>query len=357
MPRKDLLKFGGESVALGQRRNLALTVSQSYSGAPVTLPITVWRAAKPGPAVFVTAAVHGDELNGTGIVREIILNAPFELRTGSLVLVPVVNLLGFERHTRYLPDRRDMNRCFPGSADGSLASRMAHAIFSSVISQCDYGIDLHTAAVRRTNFPSVRADLKNPEAARIARAFGCEVIVNRKGPKASLRREACDAGCATVILEAGEVWKIEPNVVQYGVRGIRNVLIELGMVEGDREEPVYQVWTRKTTWVRASFGGMLAFHVAPGDIVEKDQPLATNTNLLGEEQNVLRSPSDGIVLGITTLPTVTPGNPVCHIAAPRGGLGPIRRALKKEPTESLHERLRDDLAASVTVSEPAEPPT
>jgi len=357
MPPKDILTFGNERVALGQRRNLALAVSQSYSGAPVVLPVTVWRADKSGPAVSVTAAVHGDEINGTGIVREIILNAPFELSAGSLVLVPVVNLLGFERHTRYLPDRRDMNRCFPGSPEGSLASRMANTVFSEVISQCDYGIDLHTAAVRRTNFPSVRADQKNAEAARIARAFGCEVIVNNKGPKASLRREACDAGCPTIILEAGEVWKIEPNVVQYGVRGIRNVLIELGMVEGNREEPVYQVWTRKTIWVRASFGGMLAFHVAPGDIVEEDQPLATNTNLLGEEQNVLCSPSDGIVLGMTTLPTVTPGNPVCHIAVPRGGLGPIRRALRKEPTESLHERLRDDLATSVTVSERAESST
>lgn len=357
MPERDILTFGGERIGLGHRRNLGLAVSQSYSGAPVVLPVTVWRANRPGPAVFVTAAVHGDEINGTGIVREIILNPPFELDSGSLVLVPVVNILGFERHTRYLPDRRDMNRCFPGSAEGSLTSRMAHAIFSEVIRQCDYGIDLHTAAARRTNFPSVRADLRNSEAARIACAFGCEVIVNRKGPKASLRREACDAGCPTIILEAGEVWKIEPNVVQYGVRGIRNVLIELGMVRGKREEPVYQVWTRKTIWVRAAFGGMLAFHVAPGDIVEKDQPLATNTNLLGEEQNVLCSPSDGIVLGMTTLPTVTPGNPVCHIAVPRGGLASIRRALQKETEESLHERLRDDLAASVTVSERPEPPT
>ena len=135
MSRQDVLTFGGERIALGQRRNLALAVSQSYSGAPVVLPIMVWRARKPGPAVFVTAAVHGDEINGTGIVREIILNAPFELSAGSLVLVPVVNLLGFERHTRYLPDRRDMNRCFPGSAEGSLASRMANTIFSEVISQ------------------------------------------------------------------------------------------------------------------------------------------------------------------------------------------------------------------------------
>jgi len=356
-PSQHTLAFGDEEIGLGERRNLFLSVSQSYSGSPVVVPITVWRAAQPGPAVFITAAVHGDELNGTGIVREIILRPPFQLTCGSLVLVPVVNIQGFERHTRYLPDRRDLNRCFPGSPEGSLAGRLAHTIFSQVISRCDYGIDLHTAAVRRTNFPSVRAYSRDAEVARIARAFGCEAIVNRKGPKSSLRREACEAGCPTIILEAGEVWKIEPHVVEYGVRGIRNVLIELGMVEGKREEPLYQVWTRKTLWVRADCGGILAFHIAPGDVVEKEQPLVTTTNLLGEEQNVLCSPTAGIILGMTTLPTVTPGAPVCHIAVPRGGMKLVRRALARDDEESLHERIRDDLAASVTVSEPEEPST
>ena len=354
MPDSDCLEFGDDRVAIGERRNLVLAVSQSYSGAAVTLPLAVWRAPRPGPTVFVTAAVHGDEINGTGIVREIMLNPPFELQAGSLVLVPVVNVLGFERHSRYLPDRRDMNRAFPGDAEGSLTGRMAHSIFSSIVGPCDFGIDLHTAATRRTNFPSVRADLRNVQAARIARAFGCEVIVDKLGPKGSLRREACDAGCPTVILEAGEVWKIEPSVVEYGIRGIRNVLIELGMVEGERELPAYQVATKKTVWVRSCCGGMLSFHVAPGDIVEQGQPLATNTDLLGQEQGVIDAPHDGVVIGLTTLPTVTPGDPVCHIAVPKGGLTPIRRALAVEPAESLHERLRDHLAANVIVSDPTE---
>jgi len=345
------LEIAGEVIPLGVRRDLEFTVSQTFSSVPVALPVSVWRAEQPGPTVFVTAAVHGDELNGIGIVRAIMLGEPFTLTAGTLVLVPVVNMLGFERHSRYLPDRRDLNRCFPGSTVGSLARRFAHAVFQEIVSKCDYGIDLHTAAVRRTNFPNVRGDLNNPEVARLARAFGCELLVHGKGPKGSLRRSACHAGCPTIILEAGEVWKIESTVVEYGVRGIRNILVDLGMVEGERIEPHYQVRVDKTKWVRADVGGVLQFHVGPGAIIEKGQPIATNSNLHGKMQNVLCSPADGIILGMTTLPAVIPGDPVCHIAIPRRGVSAIRKASDALSEESLHERIREDLSTSVSITE------
>ena len=313
------------------------------------------RARFKGPAVFVTAAIHGDELNGTGIVREIITEEPFDLRRGTLVLIPVVNLLGFERHSRYLPDRRDLNRCFPGSRKGTPASRLAGKIFRRIVSQCDYGIDLHSAAVRRTNFPNIRAKLRDPEVRRMAVAFGCEIVVDNPGPEGSFRRAACDAGCPTIVLEAGEVWKIESAVVELGVRGIRNVLIELGMVDGEIERPSYQAQVRHTKWVRADLGGILQFHVAPGDVVEAGQPLATNTSLLGAENRVLRSPADGLILGMTTLPAVSPGDPVCHVAMPRKKIDRIREALDNAREQSLHERVRDDLATSVAIYPPDVP--
>ena len=343
--------IAGRRIAPGETANLELEIAESFSGAPVTLPLRVMRAGEPGPAVFVTAALHGDELNGTGIVREIILERPFELRRGTLVLVPVVNILGFERHSRYLPDRRDLNRCFPGSADGSMASRLAHTLFHHIVRPCDCGVDLHAAAVRRTNFPNVRADLKDPEVRRIAEAFGCEIIVDHPGPRGAFRRAACAAGVPTITLEAGEVWKIEPAVVELGVRGIRNVLIALGMVDGEIEPPPYQARVRQTKWIRAELGGILQFHVAPGEVVEEGQPLATNTTLLGVENRVLRSPHDGVILGMTTLPAVSPGDPVCHLAVPRKKISRIRRALERAPEESLAERLRDDLATSLSVTE------
>ena len=345
--------FGGEEVPPGEHRDIQLPVSESYSGFAVNVPLRVLRGARAGPALFVSAAVHGDEINGTGVVRAL-LAEELELLRGTLVLVPVVNILGFERHTRYLPDRRDLNRVFPGTATGSLASRFAHRIFSEIVAHCEYGIDLHTGAVRRTNFPNLRGDLENEGVLRLARAFGCELVVQSKGPKGSLRGAACDAGCPTIVMEAGEVWKIEPSYVEVGLRGVRNVLADLGMIDEPVRPAPYRTRVDSTTWVRANSGGLLNFHVSPGSLVERDQPLATCGDLLGSRAEPIRAPKDGIVMGMTTLPTVKPGDPVCHLAIPTMSLETIRRQLERIeriPGETLEERVRDDLASNVTVEE------
>ncbi|MCA9242613.1 MAG: succinylglutamate desuccinylase/aspartoacylase family protein [Phycisphaerales bacterium] len=333
----------------GESRALHITVSESYSGAEIRIPIVVHRAQQPGPTVAVTAAVHGDEINGVGAIRDLITNRPFQINKGALVLAPVVALPGFERHSRYLPDRRDLNRCFPGSSSGSLAGRLARAFFDQVIRHCDYCIDLHSAAVRRTNFPNVRADLSKAPTRRLAMAFGCELVLHGKGPQGSLRRTATEAGCPSIILEAGEVWKIEPAVVEIGLRGVRNVLIELDMVEGQPVRPPYQATVLRSTWVRAEQGGILQFHVAPGEPVSRRQALATVTDLLGRALHVLDAPRDGVVLGLSTMPAVKPGEPVCHLAHPQGGLKRIRAALAGADAHSLAERLRHDLATNVEV--------
>lgn len=350
MPPPDFT-LANQTIPLGESANLSLPLAETYSGASVAIPIRVIRGPQPGPAVFITGAVHGEEINGTGIIREIILAEPFTLRAGTLVLVPVVNLFGFERRERSLPDRRDLNRCFPGNRSGSLATRFAHALFTEVVKRCDYGIDLHTAAAGRTNFPNVRGDLTRPDVRRIATAFGCELIVAGRGPAGSLRRAACNAGCPTIILEAGEVAKVEPTVVETGVRGVRNVLTELGMVEGRPFKPAYQAIIHKTTWVRAKAGGMLQFHVGPGDLVQQGQPIATNADLLGRNPTVIESPRDGVILGMATLPAVNPGDPICHIAVITTGLAEIRNAIRTMTDHHLHERLRGDLATNVTVTE------
>ena len=348
MPHGENFELCGESIPLGARRHLALQVAASYSGGRIELPLHVWRGAAPGPAVLVTAAVHGDELNGVGIIRSLLLDPPFDLLAGTLVLVPVVNILGYERHSRYLPDRRDLNRSFPGIRSGSLAGRYAHRFFEELVRRCDYGVDFHTAAVRRVNFPNVRGNLRVPEVRRIASAFGCELVISSTGPKGSLRREATRVGCPTIILEAGEVWKIEPTVTEIGIRGLRNLLIALEMVAGEPALPRYQARVEKTKWVRADFGGLLQFHVAPGDVVESGQPLATNTDLLGAQQNQVEAPLSGVVLGMTTMPAVIPGDPIVHLAQPRGGVRRIRKALA---SSRLAGRVRDDLATSLHVTD------
>lgn len=348
-PRLDVGAWGRTTVAPGERKNVELVVSESYSGSNIKIPIHVRRAHRPGPTVFITAAVHGDELNGTGAIRRLILGAEFELSAGALILVPVVNILGFERHSRYLPDRRDLNRSFPGLAHGSLASRLASLITREIIGRSDFGIDLHTASIRRTNFPNVRADMENERVADLARSFGAELIVHGHGPKGSLRRTACKAGVPTIILEAGEVWKVEPSVVDYAIRGIRNVLSNHGMTEPAAQMPEHQTVVDRTTWVRSPRGGFLRFHIAPGDLVEKGQPIATGTSLVGHEHEVIAAPASGIVLGMTTLPAVAPGDPIVHIASRKDGkIGRIERAVGSMHDDLL-ERIRADLAAKVMI--------
>lgn len=352
--RRPIEDWEGQIVAAGEGRDVVAAVSESYSGMTIGIPIHVRRAKKPGPTVFVTAALHGDEINGSGAVRVLIQDPTLKLIKGNVIFVPVLNLLAFDRHSRYLPDRRDLNRCFPGSKTGSLASRMARTLFDEIVTRSDYGIDLHTAAIKRTNYPNVRADLSHSETHRLAFAFGCEAILNGKGPKGAFRREACHAGCPTIIMEGGEVWKVEPRIVDTAVKGVKNVLRELGMLDQELDRPDYQVVIEKTKWVRADRGGFLQFHAQPGEIVEKNQPLAKNTTLLGRDQNVLVAPFNGIILGMTTLPAVSPGEPVFHVGQLPKKTKPTALRRQRRKDDGFEERVLDDLASNVMLFDPQE---
>ena len=339
--------IGGERVARGETRDIALKVSETSMGAPVSVPLRVIRGRRGGPTVFVTGAVHGDELNGTGIIRELMFSE-LGLESGSLILLPVVNVFGFERHSRYLPDRRDLNRSFPGEQHGNLTSRLANTIQREVIERSDFGMDLHTAAVGRTNFPHVRADLRIEKLRELAEWFGCEVIVDRAGDEHSLRQTATENGVPTINMEAGEALKIEPTVVELGVRGVKNVLRRLGMLSGRVKRPAYQTVVKRSQWVRAQAGGLLRFHVAPGELVDAGDAIATCDSFFRADSPTLRAPVAGIVLGMTTLPVVRPGEPICHIGIPRLALSEIRERIARSP-DTLHRRLQAELASEVHV--------
>ncbi|MBI1388192.1 MAG: succinate dehydrogenase [bacterium] len=358
MTRRRPISIARETIHLGETRDLHLEFSESYLGRTVSIPISVIRGPKEGPRIFLSGAIHGDELTGIGIIRDLLFDRPPELLKGTLICAPVVNIYGLEHHSRYLPDRRDLNRCFPGQPDGSLTSRLARVIHDEIVMQCDYGIDFHSAAVRRTNFPNVRADMTKPEVKRLARAFGCELIVNSKGPDGSMRRTAVSSGVPTIILEAGEVWKIEPAVVEIGVRGCMNVLKAFGMIEGEPEPPAFSITIDQTTWVRAERGGFLTFHAKPGDLVYQGQFLATNYSIFGRERNLLTSPAYGIILGMTTMPAVQPGEPVYHIATlSERTFNRIRRKLDSAPAESPIQRIRESMSSRVSIEERTEPPS
>ncbi len=343
-----VLRIAGTEIEPGTTNDLRLEVSERYTGVPVQIPLRVIRARELGPAVFVSAAVHGDELNGTGIVRDL-MNEQLELTRGSVVLAPIINVLGFEAHARYLPDRRDLNRSFPGSPRGSMASRIAATLMREIITNCDYGIDLHTAATGRTNFPHIRANLAIEGIEPLARAFGCEVIVNQRGNAATLRSVACRSGCLTILLEGGESLKIEPWVVRIGVRGVHNVLRHLGMLEGPLEPPAYQTVATKTLWVRSPSGGLLRFHVGPGAILARGAAVATVENLATGSAHTVKSPIEGIIIGMPTMPAVKPGDPICHIAVPSRSCADIRREIAAARRTTLHRHVQRAQATDVAI--------
>jgi len=350
--RKPIGDWNGVTIRPGESKDIFLDVTESYSGMTVQIPIHIRRAVEDGPVVFVSGALHGDEINGTGAIRQLVQNEEFTLVRGSVILIPVLNILAFDRHSRYLPDRRDLNRAFPGSNTGSLAARMAHTIFEEIVKRSDYGIDLHSAAVRRTNYPNIRGDLSNPEVKKIAHAFGCEIIMDSKGPQRSLRRESSLAGCHTIVMEAGEVFKVEPGIVEAAVRGVQNVLCELKMLDQVPESPDYQVVVKKSKWIRADKGGFLEFHVKPGEAVEKDQPLTTNTNLLGRDRHTVYAPYNGIVIGMTTLPAISPGDPICNLGQLPKKIKPSELKRLRVKEHGLEERMVEELSSNLLIVEP-----
>lgn len=311
--KAEPLIFCGNPVGPGETAELRLRVGESYTAEPVSLPVTVVRGG-PGPTLFVTATVHGDELNGVGILRDLLNDTDFSGLRGTLIAVPVVNVPGFLVQDRRLPDRRDLNRSFPGSPKGSLTSRLADTLFREIIRQSDFGLDLHTGGGERTNYPQIRADLSDPRVAELADAFGIPLVVAGEGPEGSLRRVAVAAGVPTVVYEAGSARRLERPFIQVGTAGILNVMRSLRMLPGETAEPPLRLRIERTHWVRAQAGGILDLQVELGQPLRRGAPISLNTNPFGRGRSQLKSPYGGLVLGLTQLPLVHSGDPVCHIA-------------------------------------------
>ncbi|MBW8878184.1 MAG: succinylglutamate desuccinylase/aspartoacylase family protein [Acidobacteria bacterium] len=311
--RGEPLTFAGAPVALGQTAELRLKVAESYTAEPVSVPVTVVRGA-PGPTVFVTATVHGDELNGVGILRGLLNDTDFSALRGTLIAVPVANVPGFLNRDRRLPDRRDLNRSFPGSRRGSLTARLAEMLFREVVRKSDFGIDLHTAGGERTNYPQVRADLAQPAVAELARAFGCPLVVDGAGPEKSLRRTAVAAGVPTVVYEAGSAQRLERPFIEVGIAGVLNVLRHLGMMPGETACPPLRLTVERTHWIRSRTGGILDLKVDLGQPLRRGQAISVNTNPFGREKSQVKAPYAGVVLGLTQLPLVHPGDAICNVA-------------------------------------------
>lgn len=314
-------RIGGAIVRPGTCVGVAIPVAPLYNQVMIDVRTFVFRGTRPGPRLWISGAIHGDELCGVIIVRAVARRIDPSRLAGTLVAVPAVNVFGALHQSRYLPDRRDLNRCFPGSRRGSLAARLAHLFMKEIVGRCTHGIDLHSAAIHRTNLPQIRANLEDRETRRMARAFGAPVTIHANERDGSLRQAASRKGVPTLLYEGGEALRHEGAVVEAGTRGVLRVMGALGMIDdpppaGDRGMESYD-----TTWVRAPRSGYLVLETALGRRVRRHDRIGTLHMRIRDEEPgasdaVIRAPESGLVIGHATNPLVHVGDAIVHIARP-----------------------------------------
>jgi len=313
------LEILDESVPPGERVSLELVLSESFGGTPVTTPVSVTRGTSPGPTLCLTGGVHGDEIVGVEIVRRAIDQVdPAQLR-GTLIGVPVVNALGFRRGSRYLPDRRDLNRYFPGRPTGSSAARIAYRLFTRVIKHCEVLVDFHSGSFHRANLPQVRANLEDPRLTGLAGWFGAPVVVHSVGRLGTLRQAANAAGINALLYEAGEPLKFDQGSVAGGVEGSERLMEALGMLDSGLSPVAASDVFRGSHWVRADEGGIFLGERGLGDQVEAGERIGTLTDPFSNEQVEVRSTQGGRVIGRAVDQVVLPGFALYHLGTQRAG--------------------------------------
>ena len=314
--RREAFRIADSTVEAGCQARLELPIARLMSGTPVALPVLVVHGKLEGPAVWLTAAVHGDELCGIEIIRRVLEAVRPRSMAGTVIAVPVVNVHGFNRGERYLPDRRDLNRSFPGSSRGSLASRIAHLMMTEIIARCSVGVDLHTGSDHRVNLPQIRADLDEARTRELARIFAAPVAIHSRTRDGSLRQAATEAGSSVLLYEAGEADRFDEHAIRAGARGVLRVLRHLGVTSGAPVEPEAVLLSRSTKWLRAAKSGILHLEARLGDDVSKGQIVATIYDPFGKRLARVRARVGGLIIGHTQRPLVNRGDAILHMAEP-----------------------------------------
>ncbi|WP_430461769.1 succinylglutamate desuccinylase/aspartoacylase family protein [Thalassolituus sp. LLYu03] len=310
------LTIGGITVRPGETQKIELPAGRLYTDAALSIPVYVKRGKQDGPTLFLSAAIHGDELNGISIIQRLIHSPKLRSLRGTLIAVPVVNVYGVINHSRYLPDRRDLNRLFPGSKKGSLGGRIASLFIDEIVAKCDFGIDFHTGALHRSNLPQIRANLDDEKTLALARAFGVPVLLNSNVRDGSLRQAASDLGVTTLLYEAGEALRYDELSILAGERGTINVMRHLGMLPKSRSKKaaIEPVTARTSRWARATDSGFVQLHKELGDRVQANELLATIRDPYGNVLNEVRTAYEGIIIGKQNIPLVQEGEAMYHIA-------------------------------------------
>lgn len=325
------ITVGGETVAVGRSRRFELPFARLPTGTEASLPVAVFNGRYAGPHVWISSTIHGDEINGIEIIRRVIRLLDARRVRGAVVAVPIVNVFGFLNETRYLPDRRDLNRSFPGSVRGSLANRLANLFMAQVVSQCSLGIDLHTATNHRINVPQVRADLDDPHTLELARSFGAPFAIHARLRDGSLRQAATERDIRVLVYEAGQAHRFDEEAIATGVDGVMRVLRDVGVFDSDVDRATDVRTVRRTRWMRARRGGIATLDVRLGTEVAAGDVIGTISDAFGTRPTTIRSSLDGWVIARTLNPLISPGDALVHVAT---DMGPDR----DEPAERRRRR-------------------
>jgi hypothetical protein len=344
--------IGGVEILPGQRRTIDLPVTDLSTHTPINMPIHVVRGRRAGPCLFVCAALHGDEINGVEIIRRLLRLTALKRLQGTLIAVPIVNVLGFLSQSRYLPDRRDLNRSFPGSAQGSLAGRLARIFLDEIVAHATHGIDLHTAAIHRDNFPQIRANLDDPEGERLARAFGVPFVINTGFREGSLREAAAGSSVPVIVYEAGEALRFDEACIRAGVKGVVRVMRALEMLAPSRRRRTPRrdpLVIRSSKWVRAPHSGLLRSATALGSAVSEGQILGVVSDPFGENEVEVRASIGGVIIGRSNIPLVHEGDALFHIARHEGTQVIARSLDDFEPEAAYETGLTSELAGEAPI--------
>lgn len=315
MPKRAPFAIGEIEAQPGKRTQTEIPIGRLMSGTPVAFPVIVLHGKSDGPTVWVNAATHGDEIGGVEIIRRVLETIDPKSVSGTIIAVPITNVHGYNTGDRYLPDRRDLNRSFPGSPRGSLASRIAHLFMTEVVSRCELGIDLHTGSDHRTNHPQLRGDLDDERTLELVTLFGAPVAIDSKVRDGSLRGAAVKRGATCLLFEGGEAFRFDEHAITVGTDGVLRVLHAMGMIDELVPPAAPPKLARSSRWVRASRSGIVDCRLALGAEVEKGEQVGVLRDPYGKRLAVIKAPTTGMLIGKLQHPLVNRGDAILHVAA------------------------------------------
>jgi len=333
------LVIDGNEILLGQRKRISLSVAKLYDFTEVNIPIEVIRGKEEGPTLFVSACIHGDEINSVEIVKRLLNHKALKKIKGTLIAIPIVNVFGFNDKSRYLPDRRDLNRCFPGTEKGSLASRLAYKFTNEIVKKSDYGIDLHTGAIHRNNLPQIRACLDDQRTKELAHMFNVPVLINSDIRDNSLREAARELNIPILLFEGGEALRFDEKIATSALQGILSLMCKIGMLTDKDYSSIKKKESfvaRSSYWIRAPHSGTIVLKKKLGDYIKKDQVIGVISDPFGVHKFKITSNYEGIIIGLVTMPLLNDGDAIAHIAT-------FKDAEKVEENINIFDSQIDDI--------------